>query len=130
MLLTERRGSSNRPLVTMFSSPLPGINRVPELPEVPASSSVDGCGAPASRKAFNKQSLRSKQLAARGQTLTCAFHRSGIGGLDLFTTIGTGFDLLGAREVVGRAEPRPHSRAAAVVRFLLQVVRLAARGLE
>jgi hypothetical protein len=100
-------------------NPLPNINRVPELPEVPAASSVDGCGAPASRKAFNKQSLRSKQLAAGGQTLTCAFRRSGIGGLDLFTTTGTGFDLLGAQEVVGRAESRPHSRAAAVVRFPL-----------
>jgi hypothetical protein len=53
MLSTERRGSSNRSLVTIFLSPLPGINRVPELPEVPATSSVDGCGAPASRKAFS-----------------------------------------------------------------------------
>jgi hypothetical protein len=43
MLSTERRGSSNRSLVTMFSSPLPGINRVLELPEVPTASSVDGC---------------------------------------------------------------------------------------
>jgi hypothetical protein len=54
MLSTKRRGSSNKSLVTMFSSPLPSINRVPELPEVPAASSVDGCGAPASQKAFNK----------------------------------------------------------------------------
>jgi hypothetical protein len=54
MLSSERRGSSNRSLVKMFSSPLPGINRIPELPEVPAASSVDGCGAPASQKAFNK----------------------------------------------------------------------------
>jgi hypothetical protein len=54
MLLIERRGSSNRSLVTMFLSPLSGINRVPELPEVPAASSVDGYGAPTSRKAFNK----------------------------------------------------------------------------
>jgi hypothetical protein len=94
----ERRGSSNRSLVTMFLNPLPGINRIPELPEVPAASSVDGCGAPASQKAFNKRSLRSKQLAAGGQTLTCAFCRSGIGGLDLLTTTSTGFDLL----VLGR----------------------------
>jgi hypothetical protein len=57
MLSTERRGSSNRSLVIIFSSPLLGINRVPELPEVPAASSVDGCGAPASRKVFNKRSL-------------------------------------------------------------------------
>jgi hypothetical protein len=54
MLSTERRGSSNRSLVIMFLNPLPGINRVPELPEIPAASSLDGCGAPASRKAFNK----------------------------------------------------------------------------
>jgi hypothetical protein len=54
MLSTERRGSSNRSLVIMFLNPLPDINRVPELPEVPAASSVDGCGAPASQKAFNK----------------------------------------------------------------------------
>jgi hypothetical protein len=95
MLSTERRGSSNRSLVTMFLNPLPGINRVPKLPEVPAASSVDGCGAPASRKAFNKRSLRSKQLAVGGQTLTCAFHKSGIDGLDLLTTTSTGVDLLG-----------------------------------
>jgi hypothetical protein len=43
MLSTERRGSSNRSLVTMFLNPLPGINRVPKSPEVPAASSVDGC---------------------------------------------------------------------------------------
>jgi hypothetical protein len=97
MLSTERRGSSNRSLVTMFSSPLLGINRVSKLPEVPAASSVDGCEAPASRKAFNKRSLRSKQLAVGGQTLTCAFRRSGIGGLDLLTTTSTRFDLLGLR---------------------------------
>jgi hypothetical protein len=95
MLSTERRGSSNRSLVTMFSSPLPGINRVPELQEVPAASSVDGCGEPASRKTFNKRSLRSKKLAAGGQTLTCAFCKSGIGGLNLLTTTSTGFDFLG-----------------------------------
>jgi hypothetical protein len=52
-------------------------------------------GDDTSRKAFNKRSLRSKQLATRGQTLTCAFRRSGIGGLDLLTTTITGFDLLG-----------------------------------
>jgi hypothetical protein len=95
MLLTERRGSSNRLLVIMFLNPLLDINRVPELPEELAASSVDGCGAPASRKAFNKRSLRSKQLAAGSQTLTCAFRRSGIGGLDLLTTTRPGFDLLG-----------------------------------
>jgi hypothetical protein len=95
MLSTERSGSSNRSLVIMFLNPLPDINRVPELPEVPTASSVDGCGAPASRKAFNKRSLRSKQLAAGGQTLTCAFRRSGVGGLDLFTTTITRSDLLG-----------------------------------
>jgi hypothetical protein len=54
MLSTMRRGSSKRSLVIMFLNPLPDINRVPELPEVPAASSVDGCGAPASRKVFNK----------------------------------------------------------------------------
>jgi hypothetical protein len=54
MLSTERRGSSNRSLVIMFLNPLPDINRVLELPEVPATSSVDGCRALASRKAFNK----------------------------------------------------------------------------
>jgi hypothetical protein len=54
MLSTERRGSSNRSLVIMFLNPLPDINRVLELPEVPAASSVDGCRALASRKAFNK----------------------------------------------------------------------------
>jgi hypothetical protein len=95
MLSTERRGSSNKSLVIMFLNSLPDINRVPELPEVPAASSVDGCGAPASRKAFNKRSLRSKQLAAGSQTLSCAFRRSGIGGLDLLTTTSTGFDFLG-----------------------------------
>jgi hypothetical protein len=50
MLSTMRRGSSNRSLVMMFLNPLPDINRAPGLPEVPAASSVDGCGAPASRK--------------------------------------------------------------------------------
>jgi hypothetical protein len=44
--------------------------------------------------AFNTRSLRSKQLAAGGQTLTCAIRRSGIGGLDLFTTSSAGFKLL------------------------------------
>jgi hypothetical protein len=57
MLSTERRGSSNRSLVIMFLNPLPDINGVPELLEEHAASSVDGCGAPASQKAFNKQSL-------------------------------------------------------------------------
>jgi hypothetical protein len=57
MLSTERRGSSNRSLVIMFLNPLLDINRVPVLPEVPAASSVDGCGAPAGQKAFNKRSL-------------------------------------------------------------------------
>jgi hypothetical protein len=50
MLSTERRGSSNRLLVIIFLYPLPDVNRVPELPEVPSASSVDGCGAPANRK--------------------------------------------------------------------------------
>jgi hypothetical protein len=53
MLSTERRGSSNRSLVIMFLYPLPDVNRVPEFLEAPTASSVDGCGAPASRKAFN-----------------------------------------------------------------------------
>jgi hypothetical protein len=56
MLSTVRRGSSNRSLVIMFLN-LPDINRVSKLPAVPAASSVYGCGAPASRKAFNKRSL-------------------------------------------------------------------------
>jgi hypothetical protein len=46
------------------------------------------------KKAFNTRSLGSKQLAAGGQTLTCAIRRSGIGGLDLFITTSAGFDLL------------------------------------
>jgi hypothetical protein len=47
------------------------------------------------KNASNTRSLRSKQLAAGGQTLTCAIRRSGIGGLDLFTTTSAGFELLG-----------------------------------
>jgi hypothetical protein len=46
-------------------------------------------------KAFNTRSLRSKQLATGGQTLTYAIHRSSIGGLDLFITTSAGFELLG-----------------------------------
>jgi hypothetical protein len=45
--------------------------------------------------AFNTQSIRSKQLAVGGQTLNCAIRRSGIGGLDLFITTSTSFELLG-----------------------------------
>jgi hypothetical protein len=37
-------------LVMMFLYPLPDISRAPGLPELPVASSVDGCGAPASRK--------------------------------------------------------------------------------
>jgi hypothetical protein len=69
MLSTVRRGSSNRSLMMMFLNPLPDINRAPGLPEVLGASSVDGCGAPASRKAFNTRSLRSKQLATGGRHL-------------------------------------------------------------
>jgi hypothetical protein len=49
MLSIMRRGSSNRSLVMMFLYPLLDINKAPGLPEVPVASSVDGCGAPASR---------------------------------------------------------------------------------
>jgi hypothetical protein len=48
-------------------------------------------------KAFNTRSLRSKQLAAGGQTLSFAIRRSGISGLDLFITTSAGFELLGLR---------------------------------
>jgi hypothetical protein len=48
MLSAERRGSSNRSRVIRFLYPLPDINRVPRSPEVPAASSVDSSGAPAS----------------------------------------------------------------------------------
>jgi hypothetical protein len=95
MLSTERRGSSNRSLVIMFLYPLPDINRVPELPEVPAALQLMATGHLQVKKAFNTRSLRSKQLAAGAPTLTYAIRRSGISGLDLFTTTSAGFDLLG-----------------------------------
>jgi hypothetical protein len=79
----------------MFLNPLPDINRTPGLPEVPAPLQLMAAGHLQVEKAFNTRSLRSKQLAAGGQTLTCAIRRSGIGGLDLFTTTSAGFDLLG-----------------------------------
>jgi hypothetical protein len=46
-------------------------------------------------QAFNTRSLRPKQLAAGSQTLICAIRRSGIGGLDLFTTASAGLELMG-----------------------------------
>jgi hypothetical protein len=95
MLSIVRRGSSNRSLVMMFLYPLPDTSRSPGFVEVPAASSFNGCGAPASQNAFSTRSLQSKQLAVGGQTLTCAICRSGIGGLDLFITTGAGFGLLG-----------------------------------
>jgi hypothetical protein len=48
MLSTIRRGSSTSSLVMMFLYPLPDTSRSLGFLEVPAASSVDGCGAPAS----------------------------------------------------------------------------------
>jgi hypothetical protein len=79
----------------MFWYPLLDTSRSSGFLEVPAASSADGCGAPASRHAFSTRSLWSKQLATGGQTLTCVICRRGISGLDLFFTTGTGFELLG-----------------------------------
>jgi hypothetical protein len=78
MFSIVRRGSSIRSLVMMFLYLLPDTSRSPGFLEVPITSSVDGCGAPASRNAFSPRSLRSKQLPVGGQTLTCAIRRSGI----------------------------------------------------
>jgi hypothetical protein len=95
MLSIVRRGLSTRSLVMMFLYPLPDTSSSPGFLEVPVASSVDGCGAPASQNAFSPRSLRSKQLPMGSQILICAIRRSGISGLALFITTGTGFGLLG-----------------------------------
>jgi hypothetical protein len=41
-------------LVMMFLYPLPDTSRAPGLPEVSAASSIDGCGAPTSRKKHSR----------------------------------------------------------------------------
>jgi hypothetical protein len=55
MLLTVRSGSSTRSVVMMFWYPLPDTSRSSGFLEVPAASSADGCGAPASRHAFGNK---------------------------------------------------------------------------